>query len=319
MIASVAPARAGLTITPTFDSSITGDPNAAVIESTINTAIQTYENLFTNPINVSIYFQEGGGLGTSITGVYDLNGFNGNTGYQNFRSGLAAQFAISGNSAQGTALNNLPVQANNPVNNAPDLLVKSADGRALGFNTPGVVTVGSHAYDGQIILNTSLTFPGSPGSSLSYSLLAVAEHEIDEVLGLGSNVGGTGFFVNPAAEDLYRFQHSSTTRNYTTSGDNAWFSINGGTTSLVQFNQDGVGDYGDWHPGSGTTRVQDAYATPGATETILTDGGAEITALNVVGYSLVSTIPEPSSLAIAGLGGILALGYGWIRRRRTAA
>ena len=92
-------------------------------------------------------------------------------------------------------------------------------------------------------INTSLTTPGGG----NYSLISVAQHEIDEVLGLGSDVGQTGFFSQPRAEDLYRFGHNSTTRNYTTSGDNAWFSINGGTTSLVQFNNSGNGDYGDWH------------------------------------------------------------------------
>ena len=40
------PVHAQLIITPIFDSSITSDPNAAAIESTINTAIQTYQSCF---------------------------------------------------------------------------------------------------------------------------------------------------------------------------------------------------------------------------------------------------------------------------------
>jgi hypothetical protein len=47
-----------LVITPTFDSSITSDPNAAAIEGVINTAINTYETDFTDPITVPITFQE---------------------------------------------------------------------------------------------------------------------------------------------------------------------------------------------------------------------------------------------------------------------
>src|SRR5215468_8688699 len=38
----------GLTIQATFDSSITGNPNAAMIEATINRAISIYESLFTD-------------------------------------------------------------------------------------------------------------------------------------------------------------------------------------------------------------------------------------------------------------------------------
>ena len=41
----------GLTITPSFDSTITSDPNAAAIENTINQAINTYETTFSDPIN----------------------------------------------------------------------------------------------------------------------------------------------------------------------------------------------------------------------------------------------------------------------------
>src|SRR5262245_54090129 len=51
-------AQAGLVITPTFDSSITNDPNAATIINTINDAIRLYEARFSDPIEVTIKFQE---------------------------------------------------------------------------------------------------------------------------------------------------------------------------------------------------------------------------------------------------------------------
>ena len=314
ILGSTMPVYAGpFVITPTFDSSITSDPNAAAIEATINTAISTYASLFTNPITVKIYFQEmSSGLGQSTTSIYNI-------GYGTFRSDLATQFASSGNSNQGTALANLPSGPNNPVTGSTGLNVSSADGRALGLNTPGI-TNGS--YDGVIGLNTSITFPAQPDNGSKYSLLAVTEHEIDEVLGTGSDVGGTGFFANPAAEDLYRFAGNSTTRNYTTSGDNAYFSINGGNTDLVQFNQSGGGaDYGDWHT-SGTPLVQDAVGTPGATPTILNDGGAEQTALNVLGNDFQGgqgAVPEPASMTLMGAGALLLSGYAWRRRKQNAA
>ena len=49
-------ARANLVITPTFDSTITSDPNAAVIEGTINSAIGVLEADISTPITVSVYF-----------------------------------------------------------------------------------------------------------------------------------------------------------------------------------------------------------------------------------------------------------------------
>jgi len=313
LLESAAPANADLVIIPTFDRSITSDPNAAAIESTINTAISTYESLFTNPITVKIYFSEmSSGLGESFTGVVY------NTTYQGFRNALNTQYGISGNANQGTAVANLPNTLNNPVSGTTVTYVTPADGRALGFNTPGVLNsqgqVGNGAgfiYDGAIGLNTAITFPPGPNNGSNYSLLAVTEHEIDEVLGTGSFVG---FASDPRAEDLYRFEKNSTTRNYTTSGDNAWFSIDGGTTDLVQFNQAGGGsDYGDWHTSS-TARVQNAFGTPGATPTILNDGGVELAALNVLGYDLAT--PEPASLALVAAGGLLLSGYDVWRRKR---
>jgi len=53
-----ASAHANLVIKATFDSTITSDPNAAVIESTINSVIALYEASFSDPITVTITFHE---------------------------------------------------------------------------------------------------------------------------------------------------------------------------------------------------------------------------------------------------------------------
>ena len=47
----------GLTIHPTFDSSITGNPNAAAIQAMINRTIAIYESLFSDPITIQIRFR----------------------------------------------------------------------------------------------------------------------------------------------------------------------------------------------------------------------------------------------------------------------
>src|SRR6266404_5275235 len=47
----------GLNIHATFDSSITGNPNAAAIEAMINRAISIYESLFSDPITIEIRFR----------------------------------------------------------------------------------------------------------------------------------------------------------------------------------------------------------------------------------------------------------------------
>lgn len=50
-------ATTGLTIHPTFDSSITGNPSAEAIEAMINRAISIYESMFSDPITIQILFR----------------------------------------------------------------------------------------------------------------------------------------------------------------------------------------------------------------------------------------------------------------------
>ena len=47
----------GLTIHPTFDSSITNNPNAAAIQAMISRAISFHESLFRDPITIQIRFR----------------------------------------------------------------------------------------------------------------------------------------------------------------------------------------------------------------------------------------------------------------------
>ena len=54
---SVPLAQANIIINPTFDSSITSDPNAAAIVATIEGAITMYEADITTPITVNITYE----------------------------------------------------------------------------------------------------------------------------------------------------------------------------------------------------------------------------------------------------------------------
>jgi hypothetical protein len=285
-------------IVPTFDSTITSDSNAATIMATINAAIAIYQATFSNPISVAIKFQEGGGLGSSSTWI-------GSVSYSSYLTALGSH-ATSANDA--TALAHLPVGPNNPVNANSSVELTTANLRALGFTgNPG------DSWDGTITLNTSimnLTRP--PGDGSKYDLQAVVMHEIDEVLGIGSRLnnvaqGGAAPSTPVFGMDLYRYVTGSTTRSYnTTLSTNASFSIDGGATDLVGFNQNAGGDFSDWLSVPGSPKTQDAFGTAGAVPSY----GVEITALDVLGYTLAA--PEPSSFVLMSFA---LLGLAGLRRR----
>ena len=183
---------AGLVITPTFDSSITSDPNDPSIDGVINQAINTYETRFSDPINVTITFQEmNTGLGSSNWWYYNIS-------YQTFINALIADASTADDA---TALAHLPHGTTNPVDGSTSINVKTANLRAIGIN--GLNSGLAGGADGIIGLNTHITDIGSPGTSGQYSLLSTTEHEIDEVLGLASALPPNSLIGNdPLPEDL---------------------------------------------------------------------------------------------------------------------
>jgi hypothetical protein len=298
------------TIVPTFDSTITSLPDASTVESTINTVIGVYEATFADPITVNITFANmGSGLGQSNFNLYPVT-------YSTFLSALTADVTSANDS---TAVASLPQTTNNPVSGTPNMFIKAADAAALGINigTPP-------ASDGTISVNLGLTTTGNGTTSGSYSLTSVLEHEVDEILGLGSSLDLQSSYpsymgyVSP--EDLFRYSGTPGVRSYTdSSAVNAYFSIDGGKTDLAQFNNPqysscttSCGDYGDWASGK-TPQVQDAFGTPGSSPT----PGVETVALDAIGYNLTSSgntlivqapaaTPEPATWLLFGTG-MLAL------------
>jgi len=281
-----------LVINPIWDSSITSDPNAATIMSTINSAIAVYQTRFSDPVTVSIRFQESGfGLGASSTYYASIS-------YSSYRSALVADATTSSDS---TALAHLPNVVNNPVNGNVNVSVTTANLRALGFP----VSPPSGQADSTISLNTSLMNLDRLSINPSkYDLMAIVSHEIDEALGFGSALNGLGNGNPPPTGsvwgmDLYRYDQLGARSFNTIQANQAYFSLDG-TTQLARFNQNAGGDFSDWFSiDPHTPQVQDAFGTAGAIPNL----GVELTGLDVLGYNLL-TIPEPSTVSLI----VLALG-----------
>ena len=224
----------GLTIHPTFDSSITGNPNAAAIEAMINRTIAIYESLFSDPITIQIRFRyattdpDGSPLSHGLVSESDTTLYT-NIPWNTYISALRADARTSNDNIANTSL---------PGNAlSPNIRPTSGNGRAVGLNTPPAMfangTVGQGGpYDGIVTLNSARPFQFSrPVNGNNFDAQRITEHEIDEVMGLGSRIGDNSSDLNP--QDLFSWS-SAGHRNITSSGTR-YFSIDGGVTNIVEF------------------------------------------------------------------------------------
>jgi hypothetical protein len=323
-------AHAQLTITPTFDSSITSLSDASAIENSIDTDISRIESYITtpNPDTITIDFQNTTtGLGQSLTPQADLD-------YSTYLSDLEANPTKNAN--QTTALANMPAGPNTGINGATQVALTAANLAAIGQTAlASSLVAGNGGFNSVISLNMGQLNDSRPdANSALYDLQSVAAHEINEVLGIGGN-GST--LYQPGATppstlptdvgplDFFRYRAPGVKSFTYDPSAIAYFSINGGVTKLVNFNQQGANgsDFGDWgnanvpqtQEGNTPPQVQDAFGTPGGMADV---GANELTALTVEGYNLtpeglevdgIASVPEPSTYGLVA-GGALLLPFG---------
>ena len=221
--------------------------------------------------------------------------------YTGFLAALQSK-ATSVNDAN--ALSKLTNSAVDPILGGNSVYLTLAHARQLGLDTQA----GPDGFDSTISLNMTISnFTRSMIDETNYDLQEVAEHEIDEVLGTASSLPDT---TNITCIDLFRYD-TNLNRSFTTNGDNAYFSVDG-TNLWARYNTNPGGDYGDWWSDNldfwaplgvrPHAQVQDAFGAPAIFQDL---GTNELTALDVVGYTLASaglTAPSAPKLSIAKSG-----------------
>jgi hypothetical protein len=182
-------APTGLIINPTFDSSIIDDPNSAAIQALINRAIAIYESLFGDPITIQILFRYSDTAPNGDTlpaGVLSIsNSVRYMLPWNTFINALRADATTSNDN---TANASLPGSALSTY-----ILPSSANGRAVGLNTPPAMSADGTAaggpYDGIVTLNSAQLFQFTrPTTSNAFDAQRATEHEMDEVIGFGSRL-----------------------------------------------------------------------------------------------------------------------------------
>src|SRR5207248_5543347 len=197
----------------------------------IHRAISIYESLFSDPITVKILFR------------YSTTAPNGSP----FPSGAISRsdwlyYTVAWNTyihalvADGFTANDFTANASLPTTAlSANIRPSSANGRAVSLNTPPAMfangTVGSGGpFDGIVTLNSAAPFQfARPTSASNYDGQRATEHEMDEILGIGSRLSIGGSDLRP--QDLFSWS-SAGVRNLTSSGTR-YFSINRGTSHIV--------------------------------------------------------------------------------------
>jgi len=152
-------------------------------------------------------------------------------------------------------------------------------------------SVNGGPYDGIVSINSAQPFQFTrPPSANNFDALGTTEHEMDEVLGLGSHINSGSNDLQP--QDLFSWS-SPGNRNISSTGSR-YFSIDNGNTDIVGFNQDPNGDFGDWLSEpcpQANPFVQNAFGCAGQFSDVTATSPEGIN-LDVIGYDLV--IPRSS-------------------------
>lgn len=265
----------------TYDTSVTSLGNAAQVEAAFGTAVQTFESLYTNDstVNITVYWGNAGpftniSLGASETvliGTYT---------YADVSNALYASITTA---ADLSSVASLP--PTDPIAN-DQWIVPQAEAKALGL--PGVPPHDT-SNDGDIGFASGVTYTFDPSNRAvpgEFDFIAVAEHEISEVMGRIPGLGQNGGIYLPY--DLFRFT-SNGVRSFGITDMNVYFSVDNGATVLKYFFGDiAQGDIQDWQTSSPPDTF-DAFASMG-NEGLLSS--ADITAVDILGYDLNLLIPS---------------------------
>jgi hypothetical protein len=313
-----------LVITDNFDSTITNNANAAVIESGIQSASTTISSLFSNSTTVNILFKYNPAVLSQTTAAGYINSY---TAYTNLLK--ANSTANPANTTLAIAVANLGTG-----NSGLPIYSTSANLKALGLttasgnlNSAGIAGTGG-VYDAIVTIGNLSFLSNGPGNNSQG--ISVVEHAINEVLGggaSGSTLGTGNANTALGGLDLFRYQSSgptiagiTSTPSYTSSHNAVvGFSVDGGLTGIAQFNQEGGGsDFGDF-ANVGSCQIQAAFYC--GTSRVYSTTSPEFLMMESLGFDPVTNtgaVPEPSTWAMMILGfvGIGAITY---RRRKSAA
>lgn len=268
----------------TFDSSVNATQQG-VVQTIANFFNAHFTDSVTIDIAVSFAALAPGGLGASS---YSLPTHT----FTEVINGLTNDATSA---ADNSSVANLPGVGADPITGTHTWSMTPAEEMALGLIADNGTT-----NDGSVRFSNSQTFDYDRTDGIAtgaYDFWGVVAHEFTEIMGrelnaIGNNVAsGAGY--HPL--DLFKFSAASTAEFV---GTNAgYFSVDGGTTSLVDFNTSVNGDFGDWAGTAGNDSFL-AFSSSGVFNLMSL---ADLTAMDVIGWDVVENAPTVTTL-VASVG-----------------
>jgi hypothetical protein len=267
-----------LLIQTTYDASVLMRPDSADIKNAFSAATAVYSSLISNPVTVNVQVSWGTVGPSSMpsnsvaAAVVPLYGYFSPSQVQSWLAKSASS------AADLSTISTL----SNPATGTRFAIPK-AEAKALGI-------VGGNAtgVDGYIGFASSVNFDYLPANGISpgsFDFTSLALHELAEVLGRVSGLkSSVPTYATPF--DFFRCSGSQKSFSYTLSAN---FSIDGCSTAVEAFNNQGSADRADWAGTNNPFDLQNAFISSGRQYSL---SSADMIALDVLGWRLASNVQQ---------------------------
>jgi Big-like domain-containing protein len=278
-LSSTSGAGSGLIININWDASVANAPTGFV--SGVESVVQFFESHFSNPISITIDVGYGEVAGVSLpTGDLGASeSYLTSVSYSQLETALANNANALGYSAAAASL-----PGSSPVSGA-NYWASTAEAAALGL------TGASSSLDGYVGFSSKYNFAYNDSSGVpsgQYDFFGVVAHEITEVMGR-TMMDGAIFGSGPGYQPLDLFHYSAPGVHSYVGSTAGYFSADGGTTNLGNFNTSANGDYADWAGSVGRNAFL-AFSGGGVNPVTAND----LTEMNLLGWTPSSTSTAPA-------------------------
>ena len=274
-------------ISITYDSDAANAPTG--FKACVNAACQYLDGLLTSPITVRIDV----GYGT-IDGQPVASGALGESS-ASFLLGSYSKAVAALQAANEPGSSTLPASAPS----GDTLVLSTAQAKALGLSSRS-------AIDGYVGFDSTATWNYDPTESKampfnSFDFIGTVLHEVTEVLGRVSFLDQSGEI---ALLDLFRYASAGVLQAGT--GDPSYFSVDGGVTRKLAFNNFQTGDQGDLGDWATANRTNDSFNDDSFNGTLNRMSATDKTVMQAIGFTetaasqaltVASAVPQLSAAA----------------------